>query len=76
MPPSTSPSFARGLLAVLMDMRPALLRYLGLRGAAPDEAEDILQNMALKIADAALGPVDQPKAYLYRMATSSPSSSA
>jgi RNA polymerase sigma factor (sigma-70 family) len=58
-----------GLLAILLDTRPALRRYLVLRGAAADEADDILQDMALKLADAAPGPVDQPRAYLYRMAT-------
>jgi RNA polymerase sigma-70 factor (ECF subfamily) len=57
-----------GLLQTFMDARPELLRFLRLRGAAPDEAEDILQTIALKLTHDHTGPVDQPRAYLYRMA--------
>jgi len=66
-PPPLTP--ARGLLQVFLDSRDALQRYLVLRGANVDEAEDILQDIALKLATQPLGPVDQPRAYLYRMAT-------
>lgn len=59
----------RGLLQTFITARPELLRFLRLRGAAPDEAEDILQTMGLALASQATGPVDQPRAYLYRMAT-------
>lgn len=48
--------------------RSSLLRYLTLQGATVDEAEDILQEVGLKLASESIGPVDQPKAYLYRMA--------
>lgn len=56
-----------GLLALFAEMRPALLRYLASRGAGADEAEDILQDVQVKLLADAIGPVDQPRAYLYRM---------
>jgi len=58
-----------GLLQTFLNARPELLRFLRLRGATPDEAEDILQGVGLKLATQGAGPVDQPRAYLYRMAT-------
>jgi RNA polymerase sigma-70 factor (ECF subfamily) len=67
MPPTKTPD--SGLLQVFLDLHGALRRYLVLRGAAPDEAEDILQEIGLKLTAHAPGPVDQPRAYLYRMAT-------
>lgn len=56
-----------GLVGTFMDSRPALLRYLGLRGATPEEAEDILQEVYLKLLADRIGPVAEPRAYLYRM---------
>jgi RNA polymerase sigma factor (sigma-70 family) len=56
-----------GLLGAFMECRPALLRYLTLRGARTDEAEDILQEVHLKLWAEKIGPVDQPRAYLYKM---------
>jgi RNA polymerase sigma-70 factor (ECF subfamily) len=57
-----------GLLGAFMDARAALLHYLVLRGAAADEAEDILQEVSLKLSAGGIGPVEQPRAYLYKMA--------
>ncbi|HEX7855208.1 MAG TPA: sigma-70 family RNA polymerase sigma factor [Sphingobium sp.] len=57
-----------GLLSAFTNLRPALLRYLSARGASPDEAEDIVQDVGVKLASERSGPVDQPRAYLYRMA--------
>ena len=56
-----------GLLEAFNECRPALLRYLKLRGATADEAEDILQEVHLKLWAEKVGPVDQPRAYLYKM---------
>jgi RNA polymerase sigma factor (sigma-70 family) len=56
-----------GLLGAFIECRPALLRYLTLRGATPEEAEDILQEVHLKLWAEKVGPVDQPRAYLYKM---------
>lgn len=58
-----------GLTRVLTDMRPALLRYLCARGATMVEAEDVLQDVYLTLAEVRSGPVDEPRAYLYRTAT-------
>lgn len=57
-----------GLIALFTDLRPALLRFLASRGASVDEAEDILQDVNLKLLADGLGPVAQPRAYLYKMA--------
>jgi len=58
-----------GLLrAVLLEHRAALLRYFIARRVPPDEAEDILQDLVVKLESHASGPVAEPRAYLYRMA--------
>ncbi|MDB5700900.1 MAG: polymerase sigma factor [Sphingomonadales bacterium] len=59
---------ADGLLAALMDDRAMLLRFLIARGALQTEGEDILQDLFLKLGSTQIGPVSEPKAYLYRMA--------
>lgn len=58
-----------GLLAVFAETRAALLRFLQLRGASAADAEDLLQEIHLKLVAETLGPVAEPRAYLYRMAT-------
>jgi RNA polymerase sigma-70 factor (ECF subfamily) len=40
-----------------------------LRGATPDEAEDVLQEVSLNLSRDGIGRVDQPRAYLYRAAS-------
>ncbi|WP_454883389.1 RNA polymerase sigma factor [Sphingomonas oryzagri] len=47
--------------------RPALLRYLRARGTS-DEAEDLLQDLWLKVLSAGALEADDTLAYLYRMA--------
>ena len=56
-----------GLEAIFMTNRPALLRFIAARGGAGD-AEDIAQELWLKVRTARTGPITQPVAYLYRMA--------
>lgn len=56
-----------GLKRIFLDMRPALTRYLLVRGLAQEDAEDIIQDMYLKLDTHPGGPVDEPRAYLYRM---------
>jgi RNA polymerase sigma-70 factor (ECF subfamily) len=56
-----------GLLGTFIETRVALSRYLMLRGATADEAEDILQEIYLKLSTDKIGPVAEPRAYLYRM---------
>jgi len=57
-----------GLIPLFTELRPALSRFLQSRGASPDEAEDILQDVYIKLLAERPGPVAQPRAYLYKMA--------
>lgn len=56
-----------GLEAVFLHVRPALLRFLRARGAG-DAAEDLLQDLWMRVSASALGPIADPVAYLYRAA--------
>jgi RNA polymerase sigma factor (sigma-70 family) len=58
---------ANGLEAVFLENRQRLLRFLHAHGAG-EAAEDLLQQLWMKIAAAPSGPVAQPLAYLYRAA--------
>jgi RNA polymerase sigma factor (sigma-70 family) len=57
-----------GLVQAFMTNRAALQAYLQLRGASPHEAEDVLQEVFVRLTAEPVGPVAQPRAYLYRMA--------
>lgn len=56
-----------GLEAVFLANRDKLLRFLVARGAGED-AEDILQEVWLRISRVEAGPIAAPLAYLYRAA--------
>jgi len=56
-----------GLLEAFLALRAPLHRYLSLQGASPDEAEDILQEAGVKLAEKSLSSIENPRAYLYRM---------
>ena len=58
---------AGGLEAIFLHNRAALLRFLAARGAGAD-AEDLVQELWVKLTAAPGGPVREPLAYLYRMA--------
>jgi RNA polymerase sigma-70 factor (ECF subfamily) len=58
---------ATGLEQIYLLNREALLRFLRARGAG-EAAEDLLQELWLKAAAAAAGPVRDPLPYLYRTA--------
>ena len=58
---------ADGLEAIFLDNRPALLRFLRAR-AGQDWAEDLLQELWLRIGSGRSEPVSDPLAYLYRAA--------
>jgi len=45
-----------------------LQRFLIARGASPVESEDVLQELYLKLGSTQIGPISEPRAYLYRMA--------
>jgi RNA polymerase sigma-70 factor (ECF subfamily) len=57
-----------GLLSVLDDNRDRLLRYFRAHGAE-DAAEDLLQELRLKIMSTPTGPLGAPVSYLFRAAT-------
>lgn len=56
-----------GLEALALEQRPALRRYLLARRVPPDEADDVLQDLFVKLQELRLGPIAEPRAYLYRM---------
>jgi RNA polymerase sigma-70 factor (ECF subfamily) len=56
-----------GLEQVYLLNRTGLLRFLRARGAG-EEADDLLQEMWLKLSSASIGPIKDPLAYLYRAA--------
>ncbi|MBN8816199.1 MAG: RNA polymerase sigma factor [Sphingomonas sp.] len=57
-----------GLTAIFLAQRPMLLRLLTARLGSRDDAEDALQDMWLRIDQLSDRPVDQPAAFLYRVA--------
>jgi RNA polymerase sigma-70 factor (ECF subfamily) len=57
-----------GIAAVLIAHRGAVLRLLRARGCGAEEADDIVQEMWLRIDAVRIGPVADPLAYLMRMA--------
>jgi len=59
---------AGGLTALLAQHRGELLRFLTARCGDAGEAEDVLQDMWLKLAGLAPGPIANGRAYLFRMA--------
>lgn len=56
-----------GLEAVFLENRGRLLRFLAAHGAG-DAAEDLLQDLWVRLGAAPPGPIGQPLAYLYRAA--------
>jgi RNA polymerase sigma-70 factor (ECF subfamily) len=56
-----------GLQAVFLANRDRLLRFLAAHGAG-DAAEDVLQELWIKLSTSNPGPVAQPLSYLYRAA--------
>ena len=58
----------QGLQQIFEENREQLLRYLRAHGAG-DAAEDLLQELWLKVAATASGPIASPRSYLFRAAT-------
>jgi len=56
-----------GLQAVFIANREKLLRFLTAHGAA-DAAEDLLQELWIRVSSGVSGPIAQPLSYLYRAA--------
>jgi len=57
-----------GLQEIFEQHREKLLRYLRAHGAG-DEAEDLLQELWIKLSSAPSGPIGSPQNYLFRAAT-------
>ncbi|WP_448661191.1 RNA polymerase sigma factor [Sphingomonas sp. CJ20] len=57
-----------GLLALYATERAALLRFLAARTGDPAEAEDIVQELWVKLQSLDAGPIANGRAYLFRMA--------
>ena len=57
------------LVQVYIEKRLNLLRYFTLRLNSPAAAEDILQDIYVRLATADIGAVDNPTAFLYRLGT-------
>lgn len=57
-----------GLKALFFENRPILLRFLAARRATSDEADDVLQDLFVRLETQAIGPIAQPIPYLCRMA--------
>lgn len=58
----------QGIQQIFEESREQLLRYLRAHGAG-DSAEDLLQELWLKVAVTASGPIASPRNYLFRAAT-------
>lgn len=61
--------FSSGLEAAFLENRERLVRFLAARGAG-DAAEDLAQEIWLKISLGQTGPITAPLPYLYRIADS------
>jgi len=62
---STSPS---GLVLLFGELRAELVRFLAARTGSRADAEDLAQELWLRIQDAQPGPIGNGRAYLYRAA--------
>ena len=58
----------QGLQQVFEENRNQLLRYLRAHGAG-EAAEDLLQELWLKVSSSVAGPIASPRSYLFRAAT-------
>ncbi len=57
------------LLACYLERREELVRYFGVRLRSEEAAQDLVQDIYLKITPPPAAPVDNPAAYLYRLGT-------
>src|SRR5690242_17514602 len=58
----------QGLAATYDSDRPALLRFLRARTRDAAEAEDVLQELWIRLRDVHSGPIANARAYLFQMA--------
>lgn len=53
--------------AAVLEYRSELLRFLTARRATADEAEDVLQDLFVRVRTMESGPIAEPRAYLYKV---------
>lgn len=56
-----------GLRQLCLALRPELRRFLMARRVSEADAEDLLQDLFLRVETSVTGPVRSPRAYLYQM---------
>lgn len=64
----TGPPASGGLALLYEQHRAEILRYVRARTGDPAEAEDVVQELWLKVQSGESGPVANGRAYLFRMA--------
>lgn len=64
---SSSPAKPAGLEAVLIANRAALVRFFVSRTRSAGDAEEVVQEIYLRLSRAANAPISDPLSYLYRM---------
>ena len=57
------------LTKVYLEKRDSLLRYFKLRLSSEAAAEDLVQDIYVRLATAEIGPVENPVAFMYRLGT-------
>jgi RNA polymerase sigma-70 factor (ECF subfamily) len=65
--PQVDDKYADPLMAAYLERREDLLRYFRARLRSPEAAQDVVQDIYLKIARRPAEPIDNPSAYLYRL---------
>ena len=63
-----APAPQAGLVALFEQHRGELARFLAARCGDPHQAEDLMQELWIKLAGATPGPIANGRAYLFRMA--------
>ena len=66
---SMSASPITGLIGVLEEQRPELRRFLVARTGNESDADDVLNELWIKVSSGRSGPITNPKSYLFRMAS-------
>ncbi|WP_052071686.1 RNA polymerase sigma factor [Sphingopyxis sp. MWB1] len=66
-PAQPAPKPLQGIEAVMLAHRDRILRFLGARGAG-DMAEDLFQDLWMRLSERHVGPVADPLAYVMRAA--------
>lgn len=60
---------ASDLTRVYLEKRENLLRYFTMRLGSPAAAEDLVQDIYVRLATIEIGPIEHPVAFLYRLGT-------